>query len=503
MTAGESNNTPSEQLARRSEEVEVLSRIALDLNATLDLDSIYEVVLRTMDEFFGFRHSIILLLDDPETLRVVASHGYEGQALGGTVAVGIGIIGMVAKRRRLMRVNHLRAQQAYFERIRSQMQEAGRAAELGEVVVVPGLRDADSQIAIPLRIKDKLIGVFSVESREPEPFSQHDETLVTIVASQAASAIQNALLYRSGEDRRKELAEAHERLKQLNETLEDRVRTRTRELEQANKDLRETQAQLVRSSTMASLGTLAAGIAHELNTPMGAIHSNADVERRAVRLIRGILRDPSVASKLGPQPRLERTLRIFDDMNQMTLEAAERVTKIVQSLKSFARLDQPALEWVDLHEGIESTLTLMEHLIKDRIQVVRNYGELPKVKCYASQINQVFANVLSNAAQAIDGSGSITITTGQEQGDVVIRVADTGRGIKPEHLERIFDPGFTTKGVGVGTGLGLSITYRIIESHQGSIHVDSQPGRGTTFTLRLPITSPPTGSIQRFPDLAQ
>ncbi len=165
MTGRESDNDLVEQLARRSAEVEVLRRIALDINATLDLDSIYDVVLRTMDECFGFRHSIILLLEDPNTLRVVASRGYEDQALGGTVAVGIGVIGTVAKRRRLMRVNHLRAQQAYFARIRSQMQEAGRATELGEVVAVPGLPDADSQIAIPLVIKDRLIGVFSVESR--------------------------------------------------------------------------------------------------------------------------------------------------------------------------------------------------------------------------------------------------------------------------------------------------------------------------------------------------
>jgi signal transduction histidine kinase len=489
MTGRESDNDLDEQLARRSAEVEVLRRVALDINATLDLDSIYAVVLRTMAECFGFRHAIILLLEDSNTLRVVASHGYEDQALGGTVAVGIGVVGMVAKRRRLMRVNHLRAQQAYFDRIRSQMEEAGRAAELGDIVAVPGLPDADSQIAIPLVIKDRLVGVLSVESREPEPFSEHAETLVSIVASQAASAIQNALLYRAGEERRQELAEAHERLKQLNETLEERVRSRTRELEQANRDLRETQAQLVRSSTMASLGTLAAGIAHEINTPMGAIHSNADVERRAVRLIRGVLRDPQVADRLGPQPRLERTLKILDDINQMTLQAAERVTKIVQSLKSFARLDQPELEWVDLHEGIESILTLMDHLIKDRIQVVRHYGELPKVLCHASQINQVFANVLTNAVQAIDGLGSITITTQPEERGVAIRVADTGSGIRPEHLERIFDPGFTTKGVGVGTGLGLSIAYRIIENHQGSIVVESEPKRGTTFTLCLPITS--------------
>jgi signal transduction histidine kinase len=491
MTGAGSDNDLAEQLERRSAEVEVLRRVALEINATLDLDTIYDVVLRTMDECFGLRHSIILLLEDPDTLRVVASHGYEDQPLGGTVAVGVGVIGMVAKRRRLMRVNHLRAQRSYFARIRSQMQEAGRAAELGEVVAVPGLADADSQIAIPLVIKDKLVGVFSVESREPEPFSEHAEAVVSIVASQAASAIQNALLYRAGEERRKELAEAHERLTQLNETLEERVRTRTHELEQANRELRETQLQLVRSSTMASLGTLAAGIAHELNSPIGAIHSNADIERRAVRLIRGFLRDPSVVAKLGPQPRLERTLRIFDDISQITVEAAERVSKIVQSLKSFARLDQPELECVDLHEGLESTLTLMDHLIKDRVQVVKHYGELPKVRCYSSQINQVFANVLRNAVEAIDGAGIVTITTSADEATAVIRVEDTGIGIKPEHLDRIFDPGFTTKGVGVGTGLGLSIAYRIIENHQGSIQVESEPGRGTTFTVRLPIAATP------------
>ena len=487
MTGRENDIELAERLARRSAEVEVLRRIALDVNATLDLDSIYEIVLHTMDECFGFRHAIILLLEDPGTLRVVASRGYEHQALGGTVEVGVGVIGMVAKRRRLMRMNHLRSQQAYFERIRSQMQAAGRAAELGDVIAVPGLVDADSQIAIPLVIKDRLIGVFSVESPEPEPFSQHDETLVTIVASQAASAIQNALLYRAGEERRQELAEAHDRLKLLNETLEERVRARTGELEKANRELRETQLQLARSSTMASLGTLAAGIAHELNTPLGAIHSNADVEQRAVRIVRSLLRDPSTAGKLGPQPRLERALKVLDDVNQATVEATERVKKIVQSLKSFARLDQPELELVDLHEGIESTLILMEHLIKDRIHVVKNFGELPKVLCYASQLNQVFANVLTNAVQAIDGAGHITITTSRIGAEAVIQFADTGCGIKPEHRERIFDPGFTTKGVGVGTGLGLSIAYRIMENHQGSIHAESELGKGTTLTLRLPI----------------
>jgi signal transduction histidine kinase len=329
--------------------------------------------------------------------------------------------------------------------------------------------------------------VFSVESPEQKPFSEHEETLMTIVANQAASAIQNARLYRDVEERRQELAEAHDRLKQLNETLEDRVRSRTSELEQANRELRETQAQLVQSSKMASLGMLAAGIAHEINTPLGTIQSNTDVERRAIGNIRDVLQDAAVAKKLRDDSRLNRAFVIFDQVNQVTLEAARRVTKVVQSLSNFARLDQAELELVDLHEGLDSTLTLINHLLKDRIEVVKIYGELPKVRCYASQINQVFANLLTNAAQAIKGTGTITITTRQDGPYAMIEVADSGHGIKPEHLERIFDPGFTTKGVGVGVALGLSTTYRIVENHRGSIDVQSEPNKGATFTIRLPI----------------
>jgi signal transduction histidine kinase len=137
------------------------------------------------------------------------------------------------------------------------------------------------------------------------------------------------------------------------------------------------------------------------------------VERRAVNVIRDILQDPLINGKLGHQPRLDSALDIFYDMNRVTLEATERVTKIIKSLKSFARLDQPELDVVDLHEGLESTLTLLDHLMKDRIKMIKNYGDLPKVQCYASRINQVFANVLTNAVQAIQEAGSITITTRQ------------------------------------------------------------------------------------------
>ena len=479
----------SRELEQKAAETDVLRQASLEINTTLDLEEIFDIVLRTMDELFDFHHSIILLPDDPtDSLRVVASRGYEDQALGGTLAVGTGVIGMVAKRRKLMRVSNLGQQRAYAATIREQMEEAGRTDELDDLVPVPGLPNAESQIAIPLVIKDTLVGVFSVESPEQEPFSDHDELLVTIVANQAASAIQNAQLYTAAERRRAELAKAHESLKQLNETLEDRVRARTEELERANLELRETQAQLVQSDKMASLGMLAAGIAHEINTPIGAIHSNNDIEGRAMEIIRDAMRDPAIEEQVREHPKLHRALEAIEKTKEVSQQATERVAAIVESLKNFARLDQAELQSVDLHEGIDSTLTLLQHLLKDRIEVDRNYGTFPEVECYASQINQVFMNILTNAIQAIDETGKITVTTHGDGSVAVVEIADSGRGIAPEKLKHVFDPGFTTKGVGVGVGLGLSIAFRILEDHNGSIEVQSEPDRGTKFTIRLPIS---------------
>ena len=164
-------------------------------------------------------------------------------------------------------------------------------------------------------------------------------------------------------------------------------------------------------------------------------------------------------------------------------------------MRNFARLDEAERKPADLHEGLDSTLTLAGHLLKNRITVHREYGTLPKVECYANQLNQVFLNILVNAAQAIDGPGEITIRTRVEPassaadagGTVVIEISDSGAGIAPEHLRKIFDPGFTTKGVGVGTGLGLAICYRIVQNHRGSIEVDSTRGHGTTFRITLPV----------------
>lgn len=478
------------ELARKAAEVEVLRHASLDINSTLDLQEIYAVALRTMAELFEFHHSVILLLDESESLlQVVASHGLDDQALGGTAAVGTGVIGMVAKRRRIMRVSNLKQQRTYSAAIRQQMEVSGRAGELSEAVPVPGLPEAESQIAIPLLVQDTLIGVLSVETLQQKPFSEHDEVLVTIVANQVASAIRNAQLFGTVEQRRRELAEAHEGLRKLNDTLEDKVRERTRALERANQELRDAQAQLVQSEKMASLGNLAAGVAHEINSPIGAIRSNADVERRAIEMVRDSVNLVEGDGDRG-LPRLSRALKVLEDTNRVTKDATDRVIAIVNSLRNFARLDEAEYQAVDLHEGIDSSLTLIRHLLTDRISVVRQYGTLPAVPCLASQINQVFMNLLTNAVQAIEDTGTITVDTEYAEPFVIVKITDTGCGIEADKLGDIFDPGFTMKGVGVGVGLGLSIVYRIVQEHRGTIDVESERGTGTTFTLKLPAVPP-------------
>jgi signal transduction histidine kinase len=166
---------------------------------------------------------------------------------------------------------------------------------------------------------------------------------------------------------------------------------------------------------------------------------------------------------------------------------AQRTSEIVKGLRNFTRLDEQDLKQIDIHEGLNSTLTLLRPKIDDRIAVETHYGEAPLIYCYPGQLNQVFMHVLSNAVQAIDGSGTVKVSTTLVANSLHIIIADTGRGMTPEVQQRIFEPFFTTKEVGEGTGLGLAITYSIIEKHQGSISVSSQPGQGTEITIKLPL----------------
>jgi signal transduction histidine kinase len=289
---------------------------------------------------------------------------------------------------------------------------------------------------------------------------------------------------------------AEEQLRSYNLTLTEKVEARTRDLyakntklKEALDQLKEMQHQLIMQEKMASLGNLVAGVAHEVNSPIGAVYSAADVSRRCVEKISMILSTSRTMEELNSSEQLQKSLKILADNNKVTTAASERIANIVRSLKTFARLDEADYQEADILEGLDSTLILLEHEIKDRIVVIKNFGDIPKISCYPNQLNQVFMNLLMNAVQAIDGEGRITIKTDLEEGKVTVEISDTGRGIPPQNMAKIFDPGFTTKGVGVGTGLGLSISHNIIKKHNGDIKVESEKGKGSSFTILLPINS--------------
>lgn len=262
-----------------------------------------------------------------------------------------------------------------------------------------------------------------------------------------------------------------------------KIRAYADELEATNRELKSAQAQLVQTEKMAALGSLVAGVAHEINTPLGSIHAGGDLTRRALGIIERYLADPNPESLA----QANKAVAALIETNSTTRIASARIIEIVRSLRSFARLDEADLKRADLIEGLESTLTLLRHELKNRITVEKDFQRLPAIECHPNQLNQVFMNILVNAVQAIDGQGTIRISTRCDDGYVIIEISDTGRGISAANLARVFDPGFTTKGVGVGTGLGLSISYRIVADHRGTIEARSEPGRGTTFTIRLPV----------------
>lgn len=244
-------------------------------------------------------------------------------------------------------------------------------------------------------------------------------------------------------------------------------------------------AGLVNSAKLATLGMLVAGVAHELNTPMGALNSNHDTLKRALEKLQDILADEVVTPEELDQVR--RIVAAVAGVMRVNDLAIDRMRQLVTSLRSFGRPDQAQLDRVNLHEGLDAALALLRHEMRDRVEVRREYGELPLVECYPQQLSQAFMNLLLNSTQAIADKGSITVRTAASDGVVTIDIEDTGAGIPPENLARIFEPGFTTKGARVGMGLGLLITHQIIDQHRGHVAVRSEPGQGTTFTIKLPV----------------
>ena len=310
------------------------------------------------------------------------------------------------------------------------------------------------------------------------------------------------------EDRRKT-----EKIQNLNQELKassDKIRKKNSELENALRQLRETQAQMLQTEKMASIGQLAAGVAHEINNPTGYVSSNLKTLSNYQESINALmdlyqalkadLRQETantdakreVLDQLEKIDAIEKSID-FDFLRSdiMALigesrEGTERIKKIVLDLKEFAHPGQEQKKPTDINRGLESTLNVVLNEFKYKARVVKDFGELPAVSCHPQQLNQVFMNILLNAAQAIEDNGEVRIQTRQNNQNIEIVIQDNGHGIETENLSRVFDPFFTTKDVGEGTGLGMNIAYNIVKKHDGSIDVESRQGEGTTFTVKIP-----------------
>lgn len=298
------------------------------------------------------------------------------------------------------------------------------------------------RIIIPVHHMQNLMGVIVLLSYQKRELNEEIEILDAI-SSQLSNAITRAELYQKN------------------------IQT-VKELKSAMKELKETQIQLINSEKMASLGQLVAGVAHEINTPVASIKSNNGI----VAKLLGSIEDADLKEMLT-------------DINEIDKEAVNRISNIVTSLKKFVRLDEAELQEADINKELDLTLELIRHETKNRINVVKNYGKIPTIKCFPNMLNQVFTNILVNACQAIDGQGTITITTEYKKKKLVVKIKDTGKGIPQNQLSKIFSAGFTTKGIGVGTGLGLAICSKIIEKHKGEITVTSEVGKGSEFTITI------------------
>jgi signal transduction histidine kinase len=415
----------------------------------LSIKEVVDRILLALTDTMGVDRALVLLLDEErKALVAAASRGdWDEDTLGMEIAS-----------------DHPMVKQLWMRR-----DELARSDFADEPD--PEARDAcqevfdtlEVRLLVPILFGVDLIGVIAVGGKvSGERLTPDDRQLLRTLANQSSIAIENA--------------NAFDEIAQLNENLEVRVEERTEEL-------RRTQAQLVQSEKMVSLGQLVAGVAHELNNPIGFVHAN-------LQLIEGYTKKLLEVAP-GGETTAERTREALEKLFVRSREGTQRVKQIVADLRAFSRIDQAEVQRVDLHEGIDRTLSLMEPRLKEGVAVERDYGDLPQVRCFAGQLNQVFMNLLMNACDALDGGGTLRIRTRPTSSGVRLEFSDDGPGIPPEIQNRLFEPFFTTKAVGKGTGLGLSLSHGIVERHGGSIRVESEPGRGATFVIDLPFDAAP------------
>jgi signal transduction histidine kinase len=310
----------------------------------------------------------------------------------------------------------------------------------------------------------------------------------------------------------------------LLKAMETQMRANTAALEQANLQLKSSQTALVQSEKMASLGQMVAGIAHEINTPLGYVQNNVSMGQELFQQIRVMIAEYEAlvdnlldeqASEVLIAAQMQQIAGMRADVNAQemlgemhglmddSMYGISQISELVLNLKNFSRMDAAATEAVSLNDCIESALNIGRNILKHKVEVIKELGELPLITCAPSQFNQVFLNLFTNAAHAMQEQGTLHIESWFVDDAVHIRVADNGKGIPPENLGRIFDPFFTTKPVGEGTGLGLAITHQIIQKHGGEISVDSKVGEGTRFLITLPCASPVSSTALHRPAMLE
>lgn len=440
--------------------IEVLYELSKALVLDHDTAHAYQRILEHCAKGLDAISGAVAVYDEADDCGVIiAQFGPASTAIGESIPRGHGIIGHVIQSGRPA----LETMQPVSEDSEiSGHQDLGRAAPPG------------SSICWPLYSGNRLLDLVMLH-RGPDqpPFTEGDLTHGTIVSSMIAVVVENT---------------------HLHEEQEARIRA----LSDMNRKLADTQAQLMQSEKMASIGQLAAGVAHEINNPIGFVHSNLGTLEKYVEDLFKVMTACELAGTDQHKREAVELLKkqidfayLRDDIPALLRESKDgirRVKEIVQNLKDFSYADtSPDMQWADLHAGLDSTLNIVWNEIKYKATVTKDYGDIPQIQCRPSELNQVFMNLLVNAAQAITTKGEITIRTSRVEDAVKVEISDTGKGISPEHLSRIFDPFFTTKPMGTGTGLGLALSYGIVRKHRGRIEVGSTPGIGTTFEIWLPI----------------
>lgn len=464
------------ELLEKYEEIDLFQDLSTQVTASLDVQEIARLVIEEAKNSINSTSGAILLLDDNSGgLKILWEYGQIG-TLAKPLKLGQGIIGTILQSGNGEIVNHVSTDSRFME-------FQARVSSL---------------ICVPLMSKKQMIGAIVMCSETPTTYSTKDWKLLSILALQTAGAIEKALLY----ERSCTAAQvAQEQAQQLQRTLFE---------------LQQTQTKLIQSEKMSSLGNLVAEVAHDMNNPINYVSGNLSHIQQYTQELLGLLQlyrqhySQPVSEIQAVLDNLELEF-LIEDLNKMLssmILGVGRMRQLALSLRNFSRLDQMEMKPVDIHEGIDSTLLIMQSRLKPKeknlgIQVIKEYGKIPLIEGYANQLNQVFMNLIANAIDALEESMiscQWPVITGKTTDHLQIRIstamvdstwlkiqiADNGPGIPDSLQKRLFEPFFTTKPTGKGTGLGLSISHQIIEKHGGLLRCLSQPGEGTTFCIEIP-----------------